>query len=188
VAGGLAWLREPLSGVLGEGGASPDAPSPQRPSLERFDLAKRECTELRAELDGFAVSGDGKWAVVEDRGDVRVIPADPKAGGDGSESVSVDLTRARFREDPAQLWRCAYDEAGRIIRRDFWVPDMSGVDWDGVLREYRPCWTGSVPPRSSPTCSGKCSANWAPRTPMCSRRGPARGRFPAGSWASSVPT
>jgi tricorn protease len=24
------------------------------------------------------------------------------------------------------------------MRRDFWVPDMSGVDWDGVLEEYRP--------------------------------------------------
>ena len=137
VADGLAWLHEPLSGLLGEGGASPDAP-PRRASLERFDLAKRECTELCAELDGFAVSGDGKWAVIQDHGDVRVIPADRKAADDGSDSVSVDLTRARFREDPAQLWRCAYDEAGRIMRRDYWVPDMSGVDWDGVLREYRP--------------------------------------------------
>jgi tricorn protease len=137
VADGLAWLHEPLSGVLGEGGASPDAP-PRRASLERFSIAKRECVELRAELDGFAVSGDGKWAVVRDHGDVRVIPADRKADDDGSESVSVDLTRARFREDPAQLWRCAYDQAGRIMRRDYWAPDMCGVDWDGVLREYRP--------------------------------------------------
>jgi tricorn protease len=137
VAGGLAWLHEPLSGVLGEGGASPDAP-PRRASLERFDLAKRECSELCAELDGCAVSGDGKWAVIQDRGDVRVIPADHKADDDGSESFTVDLSRARYREDPAQLWRCAYDEAGAIVRRDFWVPDMSGVDWDGVLREYRP--------------------------------------------------
>ena len=24
------------------------------------------------------------------------------------------------------------------MRRDFWVPDMSGVDWDGVLGAYRP--------------------------------------------------
>jgi tricorn protease len=137
VATGLAWLHEPLSGVLGEGGASPDAPR-RRASLEWFDFAKRECTELCAELDGFAVSGDGTRAVVQDRGDVRVIPAGRNADDDGSNSVSVDLTRARFREDPAQLWRCAYDEAGRIMRRDYWVPDMSGVDWDGVLREYRP--------------------------------------------------
>ncbi len=134
---GLAWLHEPLSGVLGEGGASPDAP-PRRASLERFDLAKRECTELCAELDDFAVSGDGKWAVVQDHDDLRVISASRKADDDDTESVSVDLTRARFREDPAQLWRCAYDEAGRIMARDFWAADMSGVDWAGVLREYRP--------------------------------------------------
>jgi tricorn protease len=137
VAGGLAWLHEPLSGVLGEGGASPDAPT-RRASLERFDLAKRECVELYAELDGFAVSGDGKWAVVRDHGDVRVIPSEHKADDAGGEKVSVDLTRARFREDPAQLWRCAYDEAGQIMGRDYWSPDMSGVDWEGVLREYRP--------------------------------------------------
>ncbi len=137
VADGLAWLHEPLSGVLGEGGASPDA-ALRRASLERFDLAKRECTELYGELDGFAVSGDGKWAVIQDHGDVRVIPADRKPDDDGRQNVSVDLTRARFREDPAQLWRCAYDEAGAIMGRDYWTPDMSGVDWDGVLREYRP--------------------------------------------------
>ena len=136
VADGLAWLHEPLSGVLGEGGAILDAP-PRRASLERFDLAKRECTQLLAELDSFAVSGDGKWAVIQDHDDVRVIAAGRKHDDDG-DSVSVDLTRARFREDPALLWRCAYDQAGQIIRRDFWAPDMSGVDWDGALREYRP--------------------------------------------------
>jgi tricorn protease len=138
VAGGLAWLHWPLSGVLGEAGASPDAPSP-RPSLERFDFAKRECSELRDGLDDFTVSGDGKWAVVQDHGGLQVIPAGRKAGeDDDGDTVRVDLTRARFREDPAQLWRCAYDEAGRLMRRDFWEPDMAGVDWDGVLRDYRP--------------------------------------------------
>ena len=137
VAGGLAWLHEPLSGVLGEGGASPDAP-PRRACLERFDLADMECAELRAQLDDYAASGDGKWAVVQDDGEVRVIPVGPKAGDKSGEGASVDLTRARFREDPGRLWQCAYDEAGRIVRRDFWVPDLSGVDWDGVLAGYRP--------------------------------------------------
>jgi hypothetical protein len=37
-----AHLHEPLSGVLGEGGAGPDAP-PRRASLERFDLGNRDC-------------------------------------------------------------------------------------------------------------------------------------------------
>ena len=73
--GGLAWLREPVSGVLGEGSASAEDDAP-RPVLERFDLRKREVTELAGELDWFDVSGDGTRLVVRDRDDLRVLPAE----------------------------------------------------------------------------------------------------------------
>jgi tricorn protease len=136
VSGGLAWLREPLAGVLGESSADLDAPTP-RPALERFDFARRECVELAAELDWFDVSGDGTRLVIMDKGELHVVPSAAKPDAP-DETVTVDLTRARFLADPAALWRHAYDEAGRLLRRDFWVPDMSGVDWDGVLDDYRP--------------------------------------------------
>ena len=69
---------------------------------------------------------------------MRVVPADRKVdNGSSDEVVNVDLTRARFLADPAALWRHAYAEFGRLLRRDFWTPDMSGVDWDGILEEYR---------------------------------------------------
>jgi tricorn protease len=138
VKDGLAWLREPVTGVLGEGTADLDDDAP-RPALERYDLRKREVTELAEELDWFAVSGDGTRLIVRDRGELRVLPSehteDDQSSGD---VVTVDLSRARFQADPAALWRHAYREAGRIMRRDFWVPDLSGVDWDGVLRDYQP--------------------------------------------------
>jgi tricorn protease len=138
VSGGLVWLREPVTGVLGESAASLDDDAP-RPALERYDLRKREVTELAAELDSFTVSGDGARLVVRDRGEVRVMPSESKEDDQSSdEVVTVDLSRARFQADPVALWRHAYAEAGRIMRRDFWVPDMSGVDWDGVQEEYRP--------------------------------------------------
>jgi tricorn protease len=137
VKGGLAWLREPVAGVLGEGNAFLDDDAPQ-PALERFDLAKREVTELVAELDWFDVSGDGTRLVVKDGEDLRVLPSDHKDDHDSAGTVTVDLTRARFQADPAALWRHAYDEAGREMRRNFWNPAMSGVDWDGVLAAYRP--------------------------------------------------
>src|SRR6202020_3494343 len=57
--------------------------------------------------------------------------------GSSDDVVNVDLTRARFQADPAALWRHAYAEFGRLLRRDFWTPSMSNVDWDGVLDEYR---------------------------------------------------
>ena len=137
VKGGLAWLREPVAGVLGEGGAEVDG-DPARPALERFDLRKREVTELAGEVDWFAVSGDGTRLAIKDRDDLRVVPSERKDNHGSGNTVTVDLSRARFQADPAALWRHAYAEAGRLMRRDYWVPDMSGVDWDGVLDAYRP--------------------------------------------------
>ena len=138
VKDGLAWLREPVTGVLGESAPNLDDDAP-RPSLERYDLRKREVTELAAELDWFTVSGDGTRLVVKDHDEVQVVPSESKEDDHSSgEVVTVDLSRARFQADPVALWRHAYAEAGRIMARDFWVPDMSGVDWDGVQEEYRP--------------------------------------------------
>jgi tricorn protease len=136
VKGGLVWLRAQVTGVLGESGADLDDDLP-RPALERFDLRKREVTEIAAEIDWFDVSGDGTRLVVSDRDELRVMPSSGKRE-EGAETVTVDKSRARFQADPAALWRHAYAEAGRLMRRDFWVPDMSGVDWDLVLAEYRP--------------------------------------------------
>ena len=109
--GGLAWLREPLTGVLGEGSASTEDDAP-RPVLERFDLRKREVTELVGELDWFDVSGDGTRLVVRDRDDLQVLPAEQKEDRGSGESVTVDLSRPRFQADPVALWRHAYGEAG----------------------------------------------------------------------------
>ncbi len=138
VKGGLAWLRDPVYGALGEGAADPWDDDPQ-PSLERYDLDRRRCSTVVDELDWFTVSGDGTRLVVSDDDTLRVLPSEHKHtdGDDDGDDLTVDLSRARFMADPAALWRHAYTEA-RLMRRDFWVPDMAGVDWDAVLGQYRP--------------------------------------------------
>ncbi len=138
VKGGLAWLREPVAGSLGQGGARADDAAP-RPVLEYFDLRRRACTELQDDVDWFEASGDGRRLVVSDEGKLTVIPADRKADHDNADDeVRVDLSRARFLADPVALWRAAFAEAGRIMRHDYWVPDMAGIDWDAILDAYRP--------------------------------------------------
>jgi tricorn protease len=138
VKGGLAWLRAPVAGVLGDGDLEPGGDRP-RATLERFGLSKREVTELADEADWFVASGDGTRLTVRDGGKLRVRPADRKPKGDSADDVvTVDLSRARFTADPDALWRHAYLEAGRLIRRDFWRADLSGIDWDGVQDRYRP--------------------------------------------------
>jgi tricorn protease len=138
VKGGLAWLRAPLFGNLGLGGARPSDDAP-RPVLERFDIRRQQVTVLQENVDWFVTSGDGTRLVASDHGRLTVLPADRKADPDNpDDQVSVDGSRARFLADPVQLWRHAFDEAGRIMAADFWVPDMAEVDWPAVLDEYRP--------------------------------------------------
>ncbi|HEY2443175.1 MAG TPA: PDZ domain-containing protein, partial [Streptosporangiaceae bacterium] len=137
VKGGLAWLREPLAGALGEGGADLDGAEP-RASLERFDFERRQCTELVGELDWFEVSGDGSRLVVSNHDELRVLPSQRKDDADSGEAVTVDLSRARYTADPVALWQHALTETGPIVRHDFWSADMADVDWDGVLDQYRP--------------------------------------------------
>jgi tricorn protease len=137
VTGGFAWLRHQVTGVLGESLADPDDDRP-RPALERFDLARRKCSELAAELDWFEVSGDGCQVVIRDQQELRVMPAERKDEPDDPAAGRVDLSRARFLADPAAQRRHAFEEAGRFVRHDFWVPDLAGVDWDAALGRYRP--------------------------------------------------
>jgi tricorn protease len=138
VTDGLAWLRVPVTGTLGQGGASPGDAAP-RPRLEHFDLAAQRRTELADELDWFEVSGDGSVLVVCDHDKLSAVPADRKPDSDNpADRVTIDRSRARFMADPAALWRNAYAEVGRLMRHDFWVADMAEADWDAVLESYRP--------------------------------------------------
>ncbi|PJJ02481.1 tricorn protease [Streptomyces sp. 2333.5] len=133
--GGLVWLRWPISGALGETFANP-AETSGRPTLEHFDLTKARRTELTSSLDGFALSGDGSRLVVNDEGELRAVPATEPP--DSDSTVFLDLRRILHDVDPAAEWHQAYEEAGRIVRAYFWDPGMCGIDWDGVLAQYRP--------------------------------------------------
>lgn len=159
--GGLVWLRWPISGALGETFANP-ADMSGRPTLEHFNIAKARRTELVDHLDWFAVSGDASRIVVMDDGELRAVPA--AEPGDTDSTVYLDLRRILHEVDPGAEWRQAYGEAGRIIRSYFWEPDMCGIDWAGVLDQYRPWSNGSRRPTSSRTCCARCWASWAPRT------------------------
>ncbi|MFJ7181020.1 S41 family peptidase [Streptomyces massasporeus] len=133
--GGLVWLRWPISGALGETFANPDDTS-GRPTLEHFAITKARKSELAQHLDWFAVSGDGSRLVVVDEGELRAVPANEP--GDSDSTVWIDARRILHVVDPAAEWRQAYEEAGRLIRAYFWEPGMCGIDWDGVLDQYRP--------------------------------------------------
>ncbi|WP_262062558.1 S41 family peptidase [Streptomyces sp. STR69] len=133
--GGLVWLRWPISGALGETFANPDDTS-GRPTLEHFNISKAKKSELVDHLDWFAVSGDGSRLVVVDEDELRAVPS--TESGDGDSTVWIDLRRILHEVDPPAEWRQSYEEAGRLIRAHYWDPQMCGIDWNGVLDQYRP--------------------------------------------------
>jgi tricorn protease len=133
--GGLVWLRWPISGALGETFANPDDTS-GRPTLEYFNISKAKKSELVDHLDWFAVSGDGSRLVVVDEDELRAVPS--TESGDSDSTVWIDLRRILHEVDPPAEWRQSYEEAGRLIRAYYWDPQMCGIDWNGVLDQYRP--------------------------------------------------
>ncbi|MER8221132.1 S41 family peptidase [Streptomyces sp. NPDC094143] len=136
---GVLWLRHPVAGVLGASRATPDDPEPKT-ELERYDLAQQRVEHLAVDADHFEVSGDGRRVLLWTDGRLKVVPSDRRASGDddSDSNITVDLGRVRQMIDPAAEWRQMFDENGRIMRDHFWRPDMSGVDWTGVLDRYRP--------------------------------------------------
>jgi tricorn protease len=141
VAGGFAWLRAPLTGMLGDDLKRLGDDTP-RPALERFDLASQRTEVLVDAVDRFAPTGDGTRLVIVDKEALRVIPADRKVAPEEAEKsdavVDVDLGRVRVTVTPGDEWRQMYDEAGRLMRDHYFRPDMRGIDWAGVLDRYRP--------------------------------------------------
>ncbi|MFJ7046095.1 S41 family peptidase [Streptomyces sp. NPDC101112] len=136
---GVLWLRHPVTGVLGHSRATPDDPDPKT-SLERYDLAQRRLEYLASDAEHYAVSGDGKRVLLWTDGKLKVVPSDRRASGDddSDSNITVDLSRVRQTVDPAAEWRQMFDETGRLMRDNFWRPDLGGVDWQAVLDRYRP--------------------------------------------------
>ncbi|WP_425833888.1 S41 family peptidase [Streptomyces fractus] len=136
---GVLWLRHPLRGVLGDSRAGLDAPEPKT-RLERYDLVQQRVEEIGADADHFEVTGDGKRVLLWTGEALKVVPSDrrPAHDDDSDTNITVDLSRVSQIVDPAAEWRQMYDEAGRLMRDNFWRADMNGVDWDGVLDRYRP--------------------------------------------------
>jgi tricorn protease len=138
VKGGVVWLEHPLKGELGNNKATPGHDA-ERSSLQRFDFGSRRAETLVDELDRYAVSGDGGRLAVVDHGELRIVPADRKAGKDEQDdATTVDLSRVRVTVDPAAEWRQMFDETARLMRDNFWRIDLGGLDWPAVQRRYRP--------------------------------------------------
>jgi tricorn protease len=143
-AGGrVLWTILPIVGAHGRGGHKE---SPGR--LEAFDFATLRAETVLDKVDTFAVAADNATVVVREGKRLRAVSAlgrrdaraDPEASSDAPSRKSgwIDLGRIRVSVEPQREWRQMLREVWRLQRDQFWVADMSGVDWDAVYRRYEP--------------------------------------------------
>jgi tricorn protease len=143
-AGGkVLWTLMPILGAHGRGGHKE---SPGR--LEVFEFATLRAEPMIDKVDAFAVADDHVTVVYREGKRLRAISAfrsrdarqSPEASSDAPSRKSgwIDLGRIRLSVDPRGEWRQMLHEVWRLQRDQFWVPDMSGVDWEAVYRRYEP--------------------------------------------------
>ena len=139
-AGGkVLWTVLPIAGAHGRGGHKESAGR-----LESFDFAALRAETLMEKADAFALAADHTTLLVREGKRLRAIAAnrapDPAAAAEGPSRKSgwIDLARVRPSIEPRSEWRQMLREVWRLQRDQFWVPDMSGVDWEEVLRRYEP--------------------------------------------------
>ena len=107
----------------------PGADSP----VYRYDLTKRKEDKLLDQAGGFAVSADGKRALVSVKDSLHVVDLGDKLELD---KFKLDLDRVRFRVDPVAEWPEIFQEAWRINRDYFYDPGFHGADWAAMRRKY----------------------------------------------------
>ncbi|MCY0886413.1 MAG: PDZ domain-containing protein, partial [Firmicutes bacterium] len=115
---------------------------PARATLAMFDLETLKAEELGQHVTAFCLDREGRTLAVRSGRRLRVVKAGDKLDESktqpGRESGLVDLDgRVVVTVDPPAEWEQMLREAWRLMRDNFWTPDMSGVDWEAVYARYR---------------------------------------------------
>jgi tricorn protease len=138
--GKVLWtVFEPL-GAHGRGGLGGERPG----RLECFDFATVHRETLVERIDSFSLSRDARTVVMREGRKLRALEAGKKPDAKGAEGYPehsrqagwIDLERIRASVDPVAEWRQMLREVARLQRDQFWVADMSGIDWQAAVRKY----------------------------------------------------
>jgi tricorn protease len=120
-------------------------PEPERKAkLEVYDLESKKVETWVDGITNFSISLDRETLIYRDGRRLRVVKTrqkpDEQAAKEppGRKSGWVDLGRVKISIDPPAEWNQMYREAWRLQREQYWIEDMSEVDWQAVHDRYLP--------------------------------------------------
>lgn len=133
---GLSAVRP----CLGSARAENEQPSG---ALAVYDLKKLELTTPVRGVSGFDVSLDRSTVIYRSKSALRVLKIANLAQTTADRSTNrehgwIDLSRIKVSVKPLPEWQQMLNEAWRLMRDNFWDPNMANVDWKKILQQYQP--------------------------------------------------
>jgi len=121
VPGKLVYLKHPRSGS-GE----------RINDLNYFDLKTRKESTIIKGVEDYMLSADGKNLLVYAKGKLSVIPVKPKQ----KMTKFAPIKDLEMLINPPEEWKQIFYDAWRIVRDYFYDPNMHGVNWVQVKKQY----------------------------------------------------
>lgn len=142
--GRALFLSIPPEGSLDQEARGSSAPPAANGHLEAYDFAEDKVISVATGVTWFDTALEGKGTLVRSGNRLRALAPGASARDlsakdePGRETGWIDLERFRVAVDPGAEWGQMFREAWRLQRDQFWTPDFSGVDWQGVHDRYLP--------------------------------------------------
>jgi len=101
-------------------------------TLKVFDFKKKKESEI-AQIDGYEISFDGKKVLYKSGNTYGIVDlGDNIKVGDGALNLN-DMTTTISRKEE---WSQIFYESWRQMRDFFYAPNLHGVDWEKVKKDY----------------------------------------------------
>jgi len=140
----VLFTRFPVKGI--KPARREEIENEQHGSLLIYDFEQQRLATIAPECDEIRLGSDGRTLIYRSRERLRAIDAlielpeegdEQKPPGEpGRKSGWIDLDRASVEIVPRDEWAQMYREAWRLQAEQFWVEDMSDIDWDRVYDRY----------------------------------------------------
>jgi tricorn protease len=140
----VLFTRFPVKGI--KPSRREDLENEERGTLLAYDFEQQRTATIATECDEIQLGRDGRTLVYRSRDRLRALDALNELPEDGDEqkpppepgrkSGWIDLDRASIEIVPRDEWAQMYREAWRLQAENFWVEDMSDIDWDRVYDRY----------------------------------------------------
>jgi tricorn protease len=101
-------------------------------SVMYFDLEEREVKTMVEDADSFVITADGKKALVRKSSTWAIVEIKPSQ----KLEKTIRTGEMEMTVNPKEEWKQIFEDVWRIERDFFYDPNMHGVDWDAMKKQY----------------------------------------------------